>query len=173
MANNENASKPEPQAQAGEPEVVAETVADVTNTGYVYVRALVENIPFKTKFITLQSHREAMEKETAAATNAIRRLSDELFQKEEAIAKKDAALKVCVEAKDVLDALESGEWAISRHMPQECLTDEANAEHAWSVHRLAPPTCTEEGIRFWFGSTAFEALRRGKNAITQGQEAMQ
>ena len=70
------------------------------------------------------------------------------------------------EAGLVLAAIESGEWEIRRHLPQQCFTDEANRRHAWSVVRGMAPYCTEDGVhRVWTGATPMEALLNGAKAL--------
>lgn len=69
------------------------------------------------------------------------------------------------EAESVLNTLESGEWELRRHLPQDCLTDEANKRNAWSVMRAAAPFCTEDGVRVWSGPTPIAALRAGAQAL--------
>ena len=65
----------------------------------------------------------------------------------------------------VMDALRSGEWRITKSIPCECLTDEANAKSAWCVERMCAPFCDDKNLRSWFGRTPIEALSNGKDAI--------
>ena len=65
----------------------------------------------------------------------------------------------------VMDALRSGEWRITKSIPCECLTDEANAKSAWYVERMCAPFCDDKNLRSWFGRTPIEALSNGKDAI--------
>ena len=65
----------------------------------------------------------------------------------------------------VMDALRSGEWRITKSIPCECLTDEANAKSAWYVERMCAPFCDDKNFRSWFGRTPIEALSNGKDAI--------
>lgn len=94
------ASKPEPQAQAGEPEVVAwmrEWEGDVSDEGNTILTDVYEDTQDGKEWaqlITLQSHREAME----TADRVIVQYVDLTNEQGEAISKKDAALKACVEA---------------------------------------------------------------------------
>lgn len=86
--------KPEPQAQAAEPEVVA--IADDLRSNRV---RLLRPLPLGAELITLKSHRAAMATQRNSYTKTfgaeINSLSKEFS---EAIANKDAALGVCVEA---------------------------------------------------------------------------
>lgn len=82
------ASKPEPQAQAVEPEVVA--IADGTFNCVA---------PLGMPLITLQSHREAMKQlleANASYAGRERWWNDRMFELEQRLAKKDAALQACV-----------------------------------------------------------------------------
>ena len=97
LAAERRASKPEPQSQAGEPRIV----------GYVYSEHGIKtknacidgDIPNGTQLITLQSHREAM----AAQHDIERQLSGQLEATAGAIAAKDAALDVALEALHGID----------------------------------------------------------------------
>lgn len=62
------------------------------------------------------------------------------------------------DAEIVLAALDSGEWAVERHPPQDWLTEEGNRHMAWSVKRTVAPYCSKRGPRVWHGQTAVEAL---------------
>lgn len=68
-------------------------------------------------------------------------------------------------AEIVLAALDSGEWAVERHMPQDWLTEEGNRQMAWSVKRTVAPYCSKRGPRVWHGQTAVEALRTAANDL--------
>lgn len=91
------AAKPEQQAQAGEPEVAAEILRlngnlwDVTSKPGKWDHLLADERYTKEPLITLQSHREAMEAESDRVLKLVNRQAAE-------IAKRNAALKACVEA---------------------------------------------------------------------------
>lgn len=83
------------QAQAGEPEVAAR--ANYSGTSVIVEADLSPGV----ELITLQSHRDAMawhEREIKLLRDEKLRLIIEREGLQEAIAKKDAALKACVEA---------------------------------------------------------------------------
>ncbi len=71
-----------------------------------------------------------------------------------------ATAKEQLDAQEVLDAMDSCEWKVIRYF-----TDEASRELSWQVERMSPPFCDKERNRHWTGSTAIEALRKGKEAI--------
>lgn len=85
-----NYTYPEPQAQAGEPEVVAEVVSVGTN--FATVRPY-QQLHGSEKFITMQSHREAMAEQREIEAQ----LSGQLEATSRSCTEKDAALKACVE----------------------------------------------------------------------------
>lgn len=91
------AAKPEPQVQAGEPEVVAYLHFHATDLAYSKPGQLsfTKFRPDQQELITLQSHREAMW-EGGIRAKAI------IDNKNEAIAKKDAALQACSESDAVM-----------------------------------------------------------------------
>lgn len=76
------------------------------------------------------------------------------------------------EAAQVLDAMESGEWTVTRHTPISYLTDEANRRNAWSVQRTQAPFCTEAGERLWSGPTPLHALSAARKALDKDAKRM-
>ncbi len=139
------ASKPEPQARAGEPEVVAHMyLAEYSSGSYSppYKEWRVTMNPLTAKYekveplITLQSHREAMAKEIEERENVRRAnieakqmwdmLYDDYKALKEAIAKKDAALKVCVDTLNWIDQnIDLSKYASSP--PNNTLLDDTKA----------------------------------------------
>jgi hypothetical protein len=69
-----------------------------------------------------------------------------------------------------VDAFPEG-WALTSHQPASYLTDEANAEYRWSVHRTEAPFEGVGGARVWLGPTPSVALARGIAALTVGERA--
>jgi len=66
----------------------------------------------------------------------------------------------------VLNALDTGEWTLRRAHPAPDFTEEYEREHRWSVQREGmPPYCDEQENRYWYGSTAYEAIRNAERAI--------
>lgn len=115
----------EPQAQAGEPEVVAWRTKVHRTNGNEYLayteRCVFPNLPESSEpLITLQAHREAMAEVVGRWTRESEVFQDLLLKLEGAmsrLAKKDAALKACVEALEMVDAadndrdfLDASEW---------------------------------------------------------------
>lgn len=86
-----SASKPEPQAQAGEPKVAAYA----GNNGEIFPTTHgYDVLHVGADLITLQSHREAMAEQHEIEAQ----LSGQLDATSRACTEKDAALKACVEA---------------------------------------------------------------------------
>jgi hypothetical protein len=69
------------------------------------------------------------------------------------------------EALEVIKAIDSEGWALTRHPPSSWLTDAANKRGAWSVQRTEAPYCDKDDNRVWQGPTPIEALRAGRKAI--------
>jgi len=98
-------------------------------------------------------------KENAAMT-AQARFSEQPFPAQ------DAPPEYAAQAVYVLNALDTGEWTLRRARPDPDFTEEYEREHRWSVQREGlPPYCDEEENRYWYGSTAYEALRKAEQAI--------
>lgn len=77
--------------------------------------------------------------------------------------------EILSEADLVMRELNTGEWVLNRALSSSYLTDEANKEMAWVVKRQAVPFCDDNGIRWWTGPTAFEALEKAMKAIGKGE----
>ena len=71
------------------------------------------------------------------------------------------------DAGEVLAAIESGEWAISKVGPSDGLSDAANAAMAFCAQRIRYPFEGADGARVWFGPSAVAALRKAKATIAQ------
>lgn len=76
-------------------------------------------------------------------------------------------------AQEVMDALSTGEWRLTKMPHCSLLTEEALAARAWMVERQAAPFCGDDGVRHWFAPSAVEALRAGKAAIAAHRQAQQ
>jgi hypothetical protein len=79
--------------------------------------------------------------------------------------KRDPLTDEAQEALEVIKAIDSEGWALTRHPPSSWLTDAANKRGAWSVQRTEAPFCDKEDNRLWQGPTPIEALRAGRKAI--------
>lgn len=68
------------------------------------------------------------------------------------------------DAHAVMQAFAAG-FSVTKNLPWSALTNEANAELAWSVSRTAPPYCDKQGVRIWSGPTASAAVSKGFSAL--------
>lgn len=73
--------------------------------------------------------------------------------------------KEAADAIEVMHLLDTCEWKLTRVLPWSALTDEANAESAWSVERQTRPFCNKKNERIWVGRTAIDALRNAVEAM--------
>lgn len=69
------------------------------------------------------------------------------------------------EAEILYEAMDSGQWTITRNLPVPYLTDEANEEFKWSIRRAVAPFCGKDGIRQWEGPTPSVALARAQTSL--------
>lgn len=65
----------------------------------------------------------------------------------------------------VLALLATGEWTLTRILPDPGMTDEYVARTAWCVGRQLAPFCDGVGMRNWFGPTAHAALESAHMAL--------
>lgn len=69
------------------------------------------------------------------------------------------------EAQVLYDAVDSGEWEITRHQPVSWLTDEANELFKWSARRAQAPYCGKDGVPQWNGPTPSAALEAARKSL--------
>ncbi len=125
LVQSKLASKPEPQAQAGEPEVVAYVLnkENLLGTRLLGYKPDGEDC---IELIALQSHREAMAELQAEVDKWSDRAAERTDDWHDAIAKKDAALQACV------DGLQKArDWHKGDKWREGAPTERA----AWESHR--------------------------------------
>lgn len=66
---------------------------------------------------------------------------------------------------EVLAMLDTGEWTLTRSLPDPAMTDEYQARTAWIVGRQVAPFCDKASTRVWFGPTAYAALVAAHTAL--------
>lgn len=59
----------------------------------------------------------------------------------------------------VMNELEKGGWELLKHIEDPSMTDEWNENNSWQIKRQTAPYCSNNGTRFWFGRTAYDALK--------------
>lgn len=65
----------------------------------------------------------------------------------------------------VLAMLETGEWALTRRLPDPGVTEEYLARSAWAVRRQVTPFRDSQDVNLWFGGTAHAALVAAHTAL--------
>ena len=70
----------------------------------------------------------------------------------------------------VISQLDSGQWKITRMLPSTYLTQEANTKHAYMVERQDSPYCDNDGMRFWTGPTAYDALLKAIASLEMNEK---
>lgn len=65
----------------------------------------------------------------------------------------------------VLAMLDTGEWTLTRSLPDPAMTDEYQARTAWMVGRQKAPFCDAKDMRVWCGPTAHAALTTAHKAL--------
>jgi len=70
----------------------------------------------------------------------------------------------------VLDALDTGEWRLLRCLPDKDFTVEYERAHRWVVQRQIRPFCDLGNCSYWYGSTAFEAIKNSEKSIEPAKE---
>lgn len=65
----------------------------------------------------------------------------------------------------VLAMLATGEWTLTRSLPDPAMTAEYQARTAWIVGRQVAPFCDKSSMRVWFGPTAHAALVAAHTAL--------
>jgi hypothetical protein len=61
--------------------------------------------------------------------------------------------------------LDTGEWTLTRSLPDPAMTDEYQVRTAWMVGRQQAPFCDKASMRTWFGATAYDALTAAHMAL--------
>lgn len=72
----------------------------------------------------------------------------------------------------VLAMLDTGEWTLTRGLPDPSMTDDYQARTAWIVGRQMAPFCDKAGMRVWFGPTAHAALVAAHTALFGGSRPL-
>ena len=152
-----------------------EQVERLTNERDIKEHCIVQ---FESEHLLLKEQLAALAEQNEKMREALQAMVDEAFARncglkiaDDALALPDLTSPVLNRIKEsnddvlVMDALRSGEWRITKSIPCECLTDEANAKSAWCVERMCAPFCDDKNLRSWFGRTPIEALSNGKDAI--------
>ena len=92
-------------------------------------------------------------------------LCDGIAWMQERIAELEREADALREAGEVMALLSSGDWKLTKTIPSDDLTDEANARSAWFVERQHPPFGEMSGMRLWTGPSALGAFKHAMKSL--------